>query len=153
VVTLWYRAPELLLGATKYSTPIDMWSVGCIIAELLRGGDVLLPGQGEVDQIDKIFRLLGAPTEERWPGCSQLPYLRQASAARWPAPPSLRDKFPRVSYGDALALSDVGYDLLSRLLELDPAQRMSAAEAVKHPWFSEHPLPTPENMMPGIPDK
>lgn len=153
VVTLWYRAPELLLGATEYSTPIDIWSVGCIMAELLLGGEPLVPGQGEVDQINKIFSLIGSPTEEKWPGCSTLPHIKQGSSWRWPATSSLREKFPRVSYGDVLALSDVGYDLLGRLLEMDPAKRISAAEALKHPWFSEHPLPTPEDMMPGIPQE
>lgn len=78
VVTLWYRAPELLLGAQTYSTALDMWSVGCIFAELL-GGSPLLPGQGEADQINKIFRTMGVPTEENWPGFTSLPNVPQLS--------------------------------------------------------------------------
>lgn len=82
VVTLWYRPPELLLGSQTYSTPLDVWSVGCIFAEMLLVKP-LFPGEGEVDQISKIFRLLGAPSEERWPGYSQLPNVSKVS---WRAP-------------------------------------------------------------------
>src|ERR1700761_1691918 len=66
VVTLWYRAPELLLGAEEYGFEIDLWSVGCIFAELLTK-DPLFQGKNEVDQLSKIFALLGTPTTETWP--------------------------------------------------------------------------------------
>ncbi|KAL3818674.1 hypothetical protein ACJIZ3_004579 [Penstemon smallii] len=72
VVTLWYRAPELLLGAKQYSTAIDMWSLGCIMAELL-SKEPLFNGKSELDQLDKIFRVLGTPNEAIWPGCTKLP--------------------------------------------------------------------------------
>ncbi|XP_051122431.1 cyclin-dependent kinase G-2 isoform X2 [Andrographis paniculata] len=72
VVTLWYRAPELLLGAKQYSTAIDMWSLGCIMAELL-SKEPLFNGKTEVDQLDKIFKILGTPSETIWPGLSKLP--------------------------------------------------------------------------------
>lgn len=72
VVTLWYRAPELLLGATEYSTPVDLWSVGCIFAEVI-SKRALFDGDSEQDQIRKIFRLMGTPTEDVWPGVSTLP--------------------------------------------------------------------------------
>ena len=71
VVTLWYRAPEILLGANEYSTPIDMWSVGCIMAELVKRSPLFL-GDSEIDQLYKIFRTLGTPGEEEWPGISEL---------------------------------------------------------------------------------
>jgi serine/threonine protein kinase len=67
-----YRSPELLLGADRYSTAVDMWSVGCIMGELL-AGKPLMPGQGELDQLKLIFGLLGTPTAEDWPGVKQLP--------------------------------------------------------------------------------
>jgi len=73
VVTLWYRAPEVLLGSRHYSTAIDMWSVGCIFAEMAMQGAPLFPGDSEIDQIFKIFRILGTPNEEVWPGVSGLP--------------------------------------------------------------------------------
>lgn len=83
VVTLWYRAPELLLGETLYSTAVDMWSVGCIFGELILNKP-LFPGQGEPDQILKIFKILGAPTEERWPGVSLLPNTSKLNLSRFP---------------------------------------------------------------------
>jgi len=72
VVTLWYRAPELLLGATEYSTPVDLWSVGCILAEIV-SKRALFDGDSEQDQIRKIFRIMGTPNDEVWPGVSTLP--------------------------------------------------------------------------------
>ena len=80
VVTLWYRAPELLMGQRTYdSTAIDMWSTGCVFAEVIRR-KVLLRGEGEIDQLDKTFKLLGAPSEANWPGYSSLP---NAKGVRW----------------------------------------------------------------------
>ncbi|KAG8640012.1 hypothetical protein MANES_13G016300v8 [Manihot esculenta] len=75
VVTLWYRAPELLLGAKQYSTAIDMWSLGCIMAELL-AKEPLFNGKTEFDQLDKIFRILGTPNETIWSGFSKLPGVK-----------------------------------------------------------------------------
>lgn len=78
VITLWYRPPEILLGAPTYSTPVDIWSAGCIMGELI-SGKPLFPGEGELDQISKIFTVLGAPSEAIWPGCSSLPHLNKIS--------------------------------------------------------------------------
>ena len=72
VVTLWYRAPELLLGSNEYSTPVDIWSAGCIFAEIV-SKRALFDGDSEQDQIKKIFRMLGTPNEDIWPGVGQLP--------------------------------------------------------------------------------
>ena len=70
-MTLWYRAPEVLLGATHYGLGVDMWSVGCIFAELARKTP-LFPGDSELQQLLNIFKLLGTPSEEQWPGVSRL---------------------------------------------------------------------------------
>ena len=78
------RAPEVLLGSRTYSTPLDMWSVGCIFAEMM-SGEPLFPGQGEADQIIKIFKIIGAPSEERWPGYSSLPHVSKVSWTRIPS--------------------------------------------------------------------
>jgi cyclin-dependent kinase 1 len=72
VVTLWYRAPEILLGAQRYSTPMDVWSIGCIMAEMITKRPIF-HGDSEIDQLFRIFRSLGTPTEKEWPGVSTLP--------------------------------------------------------------------------------
>src|ERR1700759_5502934 len=75
VVTLWYRAPELLLGTDTYGSEIDMWSIGCVFGELLKN-QPLLQGKNEADQLSKIFSLIGTPTEQSWPGFRRLPNAR-----------------------------------------------------------------------------
>jgi cyclin-dependent kinase len=67
VVTLWYRAPDILMGSRHYSTTVDIWSVGCIFAEMLNGRP-LFPGSNESDQLLRIFKTLGTPTQQSWPG-------------------------------------------------------------------------------------
>jgi cell division cycle 2-like protein len=81
VVTLWYRAPELLLGTRLYSTAIDAWSLGCIMAELL-SKEPLLNGRTELEQLDKMFKLLGTPSEKIWPGFNKLPTVQKVRAPR-----------------------------------------------------------------------
>ncbi|VCW76767.1 unnamed protein product, partial [Gulo gulo] len=76
VVTLWYRAPELLLGTKEYSTAVDMWLVGCIFGELLTQKP-LFPGKSEIDQINKVFKDLGTPSEKIWPGYNDLPAVKK----------------------------------------------------------------------------
>ena len=136
VVTLWYRAPELLLGATEYTEAIDLWSVGCIFAELINK-EPLLPGKNESDQIRRIFKALGGPpTPQIWPGCQSLPNYK-AAVHHVQDPPdtraSLRSKFK--------FMTDNGIDLLARFLTYDPSKRISAAEALQHPYFHESPAP------------
>lgn len=145
VVTLWYRAPELLLGAKQYSTAVDMWSVGCIMAELLLN-QPLFTESSEIKQIDRIFRMLGTPNETSWPGFSKLPQAK----ARFVKQPDnlLRKKFPAASFTGAATLSNAGFDLLNKLLTCDPAKRITADEALNHQWFREFPLPKSKDCMP-----
>lgn len=145
VVTLWYRAPELLLGAKEYSTAIDMWSLGCIMAELL-SKKPLFDGKRDIDQLSKIFRMLGTPNEDIWPGYSKLPGAR-AKFAKQPYN-RLREKFPAVSFTGGLTLSEAGFDLLNRMLTYDPETRISAEDALNHEWFCEVPLPQSRDSMP-----
>lgn len=131
VVTLWYRPPELLLGATKYGPEVDNWSAGCIIAELLLQKP-LFPGRDERDQMEKVFSVCGSPTEQRWPGVSTLPYFRHLN--------------PDHMYPDRLrqhlrSLDKHASDLLCRLLALNPEKRLSAKEALDHDWFWNDPMP------------
>ncbi|KAJ1960467.1 Cyclin-dependent kinase 11B [Dispira parvispora] len=143
VVTLWYRAPELLLGAKEYSTAIDMWSIGCIFAELLEKVP-LFQGRGEIDQLHQIFKLLGTPSERVWPGYSKLPHTQTFNFAVYP-PSNLRQRF--------MHLTNHGLDLLTRLLTYDPKQRITAEEALNHPYFQENPPPKDPSMFPTWPSK
>jgi len=128
VVTLWYRAPEVLLGSRHYSTAIDMWSVGCIFAEMAMQGTPLFPGDSEIDQIFKIFRILGTPNEDLWPGVSSLP--------------DYKPTFPQWSRQDLArivnTLGEDGLDILKRTLTYDSAKRISAKRALGHPYFADY---------------
>ncbi|KAK0588163.1 hypothetical protein LWI29_035270 [Acer saccharum] len=148
VVTLWYRAPELLLGMKKYSTAVDMWSVGCIMAELL-AKKPLFNGKTEADQIDKIFKTLGTPTETIWPGFSELP----GAKAQFVKQPYnlLRKRFPAASFTGSPVLSELGFDLLNKLLSYDPEMRITVDDALNHDWFREVPLPKSQEFMPTFP--
>eukprot|EP00301_Raphidiophrys_heterophryoidea_P005901 c12427_g3_i1.p2 GENE.c12427_g3_i1~~c12427_g3_i1.p2 ORF type:complete len:287 (-),score=66.51 c12427_g3_i1:121-981(-) len=151
VVTLWYRAPELLLGTLSYSTAVDMWSVGCIFAEFLLRKP-LFPAKTELEEVDVIFKSLGTPTDETWPGFRTLPHAKKI---RWHqyAGSNLREKFPvRSVSGSGSYLSDSGYDLLTRMLRYNPEERITAAEALKHEYFSEAPRAKDPHMMPTFPE-
>jgi len=128
VVTLWYRAPEVLLGSRHYSTAIDMWSVGCIFAEMAMQGAPLYPGDSEIDQIFKIFRILGTPNEDTWPGVSGLPDYK-ATFPQW-----ARQDLARI----VPTLDEVGLDMLKRTLTYDSAKRISAKRALIHPYFANY---------------
>lgn len=147
VVTLWYRAPELLLRTKYYSTAIDMWSVGCVLAELLTMKP-LFPGKAEIDQINRIFKELGTPNDTIWPGppaYSELPQVKMMNIAQHPYN-VLRDRF-------GATLTDIGFNLLNSLLTYDPARRISADQAIKHEFFMESPLPVDPSMFPTWPAK
>jgi len=125
VVTLWYRAPEVLMGFKNYSTPIDMWSIGCIFAEMKKGKP-LFTGKTTEQQLMSIFKGLGTPTSEVYPKVVELPQYR--------------DDFPKYPGKDLSVLvpglEEEGYDLLRKLLQYDPAKRPTAAEAIEHPYIA-----------------
>eukprot|EP00703_Trepomonas_sp_PC1_P004885 JAP91721.1 Kinase, CMGC CDK [Trepomonas sp. PC1] len=128
IITLWYRPPEVLLGTRHYSTAVDVWSIACIWAEMLMNSQPLFPGDCEIDQLFKIFQVLGTPNEETWPGVTQLQ--------------DYKDSFPNFA-GVGLqkklqdALSEAGIDLMARMLEQDPVKRLSAKECLEHPYWNE----------------
>ncbi|RYR64368.1 hypothetical protein Ahy_A03g010488 isoform A [Arachis hypogaea] len=126
VVTLWYRAPEILLGSHHYSTPVDVWSVGCIFAEMVNQRP-LFPGDSEIDELFKIFRILGTPNEDTWPGVTSLPDFKSAFP-KW-APKDLATVVP--------TLEPAGLDLLSSMLRLDPSKRITARSALEHEYFKD----------------
>lgn len=124
VVTLWYRPPDVLLGSRSYNTSIDTWSAGCVVAEMFTGRP-LFPGTTNDDQLLKIFRIMGTPSEQTWPGVSQLAEFKPNFPV-YP-PQDLRLLIP--------PLHPLGADLLGRLLQMRPELRISAADALCHPLF------------------
>lgn len=143
VVTLWYRAPELLLGSETYDVAIDMWAVGCILGELL-DYKPLLAGSDELKQLEKIFELLGSPNERIWPGVNRLPHVASGLVSlrgeRYPYN-TVATRFPALSAG--------GVDLMNSLLAFDPKKRLNATDAQRHVFFTgERPYPKEESLMP-----
>jgi len=126
VVTLWYRSPEILLGSVKYSTPVDIWSAGCIFAELVNR-NALFMGDSEIDQLFKIFQALGTPSDQTWHGVHSLPEYAQ-TFPKWQGK-AISELVPN--------LCPEGIDLLSRMLRYHPGERVSAKEALLHPYFDE----------------
>lgn len=143
VVTLWYRPPDVLLGSTNYTTSIDIWSAGCIFAEMFTGRP-LFPGKNNDDQLFTIFKLLGLPTEATWPGVTsyQPSYSKVASLLQTYSTNNQRaipkDIVPTAQYlNNLLPMMDtVSLDLLSQMLQPRPRNRISAQEALRHPYFT-----------------
>eukprot|EP01088_Endostelium_zonatum_P001391 TRINITY_DN11707_c0_g1_i1.p1 TRINITY_DN11707_c0_g1~~TRINITY_DN11707_c0_g1_i1.p1 ORF type:complete len:344 (-),score=82.69 TRINITY_DN11707_c0_g1_i1:81-1112(-) len=132
VVTLWYRPPEVLLGSHKYSTTVDIWSIGCIFAEMV-GGTPLFRGSNDEDQTKEIFKTLGTPTEEEWPGFKEL------AAGKKNVPSHVYKGKPVRSIISTLETQ--GYDLLENCMKYDPQKRISAKEAMNHAYFGNVILP------------
>jgi len=126
VVTLWYRAPEILLGSKLYSCPVDVWSVGGIFAEMATKKP-LFPGDSEIDELFKIFRVLATPTDDIWPGVTHLPDYK-ATFPKWRG-----QDLDKVVPG----LDANGYDILAAMLQYEPARRISAKAALTHPYFHD----------------
>lgn len=160
VVTLWYRAPELLLQTGKYSTPIDVWSIGCIFGELLMRKP-LFAGQSESQQIDLIFKTLGSPNEELWPDYEKIRLVQKIKFPTY--------KFNRLldQLDDRKLLTERGFILWNRMLAYDPGvqtrskvdelfvekptHRITAEAALKHDFFEEEPKPIHQSLFPTWP--
>jgi len=136
VVTRWYRCPELLYGSRLYGVGVDMWAVGCILAELLLRVP-FLPGDSDLDQLSKIFETLGTPTEEMWPGMTSLPdYI------------NFKD-FPGIPLSECFsAAQDDLLAVISGLLTYNPVTRLSATKTLQLPFFGNYPAPTNPKKLP-----
>ncbi|CAI9109161.1 OLC1v1008929C2 [Oldenlandia corymbosa var. corymbosa] len=137
VVTLWYRAPELLLGSTDYGVGIDLWSAGCLLGEMFIGRPIM-PGRNEIEQLHKIFKLCGSPLEDYWNKVKPPTTFRPTPNYK----PSFEESFP--------SLPDSALRLLSSLLSLDAANRGTASSALDSEFFISIPLPCDVSGLPVL---
>lgn len=140
VITLWYRPPELLLGCLEYTPKIDMWSVGCIIAEMFRRSG-FLKGANEATQLDLIFRTCGHPTTEAWPDIQKTCRLWKKfdPAPNQPRFPDRLQEALRANLPQPKWMTDNAVDLISKLMTLNPDKRWSAEQALDSDYFFEVP--------------
>jgi len=134
VVTLWYRAPDVLLGSRTYSTSIDVWSCGCIFAEMISGVP-LFRGRDNQDQLLNIMRIIGTPDDRTLRKlATESPEIQLKQFPRYAKVP-LQNILPKAS--------PQAIDLLERLLQFDPSKRLSASDALRHPYFQSFPSQVP----------
>ncbi|EFP04137.1 hypothetical protein GCK72_023090 [Caenorhabditis remanei] len=142
VVTLWYRAPELLFHTSSYKGEIDIWSIGCILAEMITKKPVF-PGTSEKDQLRRIFNVLGVPTTEAWPTMTELRGYKNIVTDT--QPPGLPSMFPN-------ATLDV-ISFLEKCWVMDPSQRASCQQLLKHEYFTTSPLSCADEILGSLVDR
>jgi|UniRef100_A0AC35FR76 cyclin-dependent kinase 7 len=138
VVTRWYRSPELLFGARGYGTGVDIWAVGCILGELFLRKPVF-PGESDIDQLVKIFNVLGTPKEETWPDMKALPSFMEMKADQ---NYTLRTVFS--------AASEDSLEFMQSCFEFNPSKRCTATTALQSQYFQKEPFPCHDSELPGV---
>lgn len=157
VVTRWYRPPELLAGDRKYGPPIDMWGLGCILAEMINRKPIF-KGTSEIDQLELISKICGSPNEQSYPGWNSLPGVKNADPNgrpdQEPDVPGRHDfgNYPRTLVQHftmgAFSVRRELADLIDKLLVLNPCDRLTAKEALEHEWFWQPPFPADPGALP-----
>jgi len=146
VITMWYRAPELILGERRYTAHVDVWSVGCILGELFLRKP-LFQGKSELHQLTIIYQVTGVPTEDTWPGYDGLPSRKYFNFKL--SLPGWRRVFHEPPEG---TVSDAGIMLMQSLLACCPSKRVTAEAASEDPYFWEKPHALDPSMMPTFQD-
>ncbi|KAF9031414.1 Pkinase-domain-containing protein, partial [Hymenopellis radicata] len=141
VVTRWYRPPELLMGARNYGGEVDIWGIGCVLGEMFTRRPIL-PGTSDIDQLERIWALCGTPTQHTWPNHDALPGCEGV-------PKFFKDHLPRRIKQNFDSVDPETVDLLNKLLILNPAQRLTAAQALDHDYFWTDPLPGDPKTLPS----
>lgn len=141
VATRWYRAPEILLSSTRYTFGVDMWACGCILGELINGKPIF-PGTSTMNQLDRILEVTGRPSADDIDSVQSPFAATMLESMRAPDTPRLDAMFPSAS-SEAL-------DLLSKLLQFNPEKRISAEEALRHPYCAQFHNPTDEPIASGL---
>ena len=132
VLTLWYRAPEMMLGINNYAIGLDIWSIGCIFVELYLGKPFVM-GDSEIDQLFKLFQIYGTFNELTLPGYKNFPYFDQ-DFPFWKGI-GLKNYLKQRSH--IIPIDDTAFNLMEKMLTIDPCKRITCKEALNHPYFND----------------
>ena len=132
VLTLWYRAPEMMLGINNYAIGLDIWSIGCIFVELYLGKPFVM-GDSEIDQLFKLFQIYGTFNELTLPGYKNFPYFDQ-DFPFWKGI-GLKNYLKQRSH--IIPIDDTAFNLMEKMLAIDPCKRITCKEALNHPYFND----------------
>ncbi|OTB07841.1 hypothetical protein M426DRAFT_230017 [Hypoxylon sp. CI-4A] len=134
VITIWYRSPELLLGETRYDAAVDIWSAACVMVEIFTRHAIFPGDGGEINQLEKIYAIIGTPNRNEWPGLVDMPWFELLRPG-YRRPNVFAEKYKE-------RVPEAAFDLLSAMFQYDPVKRPSAAEVLEHPYFTtEQPPP------------
>lgn len=134
VITIWYRSPELLLGETQYGPAVDIWSAACVLVEIFTRHAIFPGDGGEINQLDKIYNVLGTPSRSEWPGITELQWYELLRPSHR-IPSTFTEKYRE-------RVSPEAFELLQAMFLYDPANRPTAADVLEHPYFTtEEPMP------------